>query len=234
MQSPYWQNTAIFIAWDDWGGFYDHVVPPNVDKNKTAMPIQGYGLRVPGLMISAYARPGLIDHNVLSFDSYATFIEDLFMGSARLDPTALGEPDSRPDIRDALTSVTYPDGKVAKIGNLMDEFNFSRTPLATLVLPTFTPTGISVSCGGTDVNNPQNCGSDTVKVSWHVVTGPEVTGTYTYKVLRDFNKTPICTVTKDTCTDTTEGSGTHYYTVYAVNPLGTASPPSAAAEADTP
>ena len=41
MRSPDWSSTAIFLAWDDWGGFYDNVVPPTVDQN-------GYGLRVPG------------------------------------------------------------------------------------------------------------------------------------------------------------------------------------------
>ena len=45
MESPDWNSTAIFLSWDDWGGFYDHVVPPKVDEN-------GYGLRVPGLVIS--------------------------------------------------------------------------------------------------------------------------------------------------------------------------------------
>ena len=52
MRGPDWKSTAIFVAWDDWGGFYDHVMPPSVDEN-------GYGLRVPGLVISAYAREGL-------------------------------------------------------------------------------------------------------------------------------------------------------------------------------
>ena len=42
----------------------------------------------------------MIDHSILSFDSYATFIEDLFLNSTRLDPSALGNPDSRPDLRD--------------------------------------------------------------------------------------------------------------------------------------
>ena len=51
MQGPDWASTAIFVSWDDWGGFYDHVVPPVVDPN-------GYGLRVPGLVISPYARRG--------------------------------------------------------------------------------------------------------------------------------------------------------------------------------
>jgi phospholipase C len=45
MQSPDWNSTAIFLTWDAWSGFYDHVVPPSVDQN-------GYGLRVPGLVIS--------------------------------------------------------------------------------------------------------------------------------------------------------------------------------------
>jgi phospholipase C len=59
MKSPDWDSTAIFLAWDDWGGFYDHVVPPQVDQN-------GYGLRVPALVISPYAKhtpgPGAAVH----------------------------------------------------------------------------------------------------------------------------------------------------------------------------
>ncbi len=57
MQSPDWNSTAIFLNWDDWGGFYDNVDPPSVDVN-------GYGLRVPGLVISPYARQGYIDHEI--------------------------------------------------------------------------------------------------------------------------------------------------------------------------
>jgi phospholipase C len=55
MNSPDWNSTAIFLTWDDWGGFYDHVRPPVVDAN-------GYGLRVPALVISPYAKHGYIDH----------------------------------------------------------------------------------------------------------------------------------------------------------------------------
>ena len=51
MRGPDWNSTAIFLTWDDWGGFYDHVNPPVVDG-------QGYGLRVPGLVISPYAKQG--------------------------------------------------------------------------------------------------------------------------------------------------------------------------------
>ena len=59
MQSPEWNSTAIFLVWDDWGGFYDNVVPPTSRR-------QGYGMRVPALVISPYAKPGYIDHQVLS------------------------------------------------------------------------------------------------------------------------------------------------------------------------
>src|ERR1035441_4627126 len=49
MSGPNWEDCAIFLAWDDWGGFYDHVVPVTVDQN-------GYGLRVPAMVISPYAK----------------------------------------------------------------------------------------------------------------------------------------------------------------------------------
>jgi Phosphoesterase family len=86
MQGPAWSSTAIFLAWDDWGGFYDHVVPPHVDIN-------GYGLRVPGIVISPYAKQGYIDHQTLSFDAYVKFIEDDFLSGQRIDPQTDGRPD---------------------------------------------------------------------------------------------------------------------------------------------
>jgi len=79
MRSPCWSSTAIFLSWDDWGGFYDHVVPPVIDGN-------GYGFRVPGLVISPYARPGYVDHQQLSHDAYLKFIEDDFLEGHRLNP----------------------------------------------------------------------------------------------------------------------------------------------------
>jgi phospholipase C len=89
MKGPDWASTAIFLAWDDWGGFYDHVVPPKVDVN-------GYGLRVPGLVISPYARSGYLDHQTLSFDAYDKLIEDLFLHGQRLDPPPTGGPTPAP------------------------------------------------------------------------------------------------------------------------------------------
>jgi phospholipase C len=118
MRSPDWKSTAIFLAWDDWGGFYDHVVPPRVDKN-------GYGLRVPALVISPYARQGFIDHQTLSFDAYAKFIEDDFLGGQTLNPATDGRPDPRPDVREAK----------AILGNLARDFNFSQSPRPPVILP---------------------------------------------------------------------------------------------------
>lgn len=120
MQSPNWSSTAIFLTWDDWGGFYDHVAPPRVDG-------QGYGLRVPGLVISPYAKRGYIDHQILSFDAYLKFIEDDFLGGQRLDPRTDGRPDSRPSVRE----------NASILGNLINDFNFNQTPRKPVVLPPY-------------------------------------------------------------------------------------------------
>lgn len=71
MRSKYWKNTAIFITWDDFGGFYDHVPPPHYD-------IMGLGPRVPLLVISPWAKEGVIDHTVYEFSSVLKFIETIF------------------------------------------------------------------------------------------------------------------------------------------------------------
>jgi len=118
MRGPQWKSTAIFLAWDDWGGFYDHVRPPRVDQN-------GYGLRVPALVISPYAKKGYIDHQTLSFDAYLKFIEDDFLGSQRLNPRTDGRPDPRPDVRE----------NAPILGNLVNDFNFNQTPRPPVLLP---------------------------------------------------------------------------------------------------
>jgi phospholipase C len=104
MQSPNWNSTAIFIAWDDWGGFYDHVKPPKVDEF-------GYGIRVPGLVISPYARQGYIDHKTYSFESWLKIVEKRFKVASM---TARD--------RDAL--------------DMTDAFDFTQQPRAPVVLST--------------------------------------------------------------------------------------------------
>jgi phospholipase C len=117
MNSPDWSSTAIFISWDDWGGFYDNVKPPVVDLN-------GYGLRVPGIVISPYARKGFIDHQTLSFDAYAKFIEDDFLGGQRISSRTDGRPDPRPDVRE----------NEPILGNLMADFDFKQKPRGPMIL----------------------------------------------------------------------------------------------------
>lgn len=118
MLGPDADSTAIFITWDDWGGFYDHVEPPRVDEN-------GYGLRVPGLVISPYAKQGYVDHQTLSFDAYLKLIEDRFLDGERLNPATLGRPDARPTVRE----------DVPVLGDLVNDFDFSQPPRPFVPLP---------------------------------------------------------------------------------------------------
>jgi phospholipase C len=119
MEGPDWERTAIFVVWDDWGGFYDHVPPIRIDE-------AGYGIRVPGLVISPWVRRGLdVDHQTLSFDAYLKLIEDRFMGGQRLDGENMGWPDPRPTIRE----------EVPILGDIARSFDFSQEPIPPLVLP---------------------------------------------------------------------------------------------------
>lgn len=91
--------------------------PPVADSN-------GYGLRVPGIVISPYAKKGNIDHQVLSHDAYIKFIEDDFLNGQRLDPATDGRPDPRPGVRE-----TNP-----LLGDLAKDFDFSQAPAPPLIL----------------------------------------------------------------------------------------------------
>ena len=122
MRSPDWSSTAIFVSWDDWGGFYDHVKPPVVNA-------QGYGIRVPALVISPYARTGFVDHQMLSNDAYLKFVEDDFLGGRRIDGRTDGRPDSRPFIPE--------DARI--LGDLTKDFDFSQKPRGPFILPLHPP-----------------------------------------------------------------------------------------------
>ena len=141
MSGPDWDSTAIVLAWDDWGGFYDHVRPPRVDRN-------GYGLRVPSIVISPYAKRGCIDHQTLSFDAFNEFIEDDFLSGQRLNPRTDGRPDPRPDVRESLPI----------LGNLARDFDFAQRPRPPLLLSLHPRPGPPSTLGAKALALP--CGSD--------------------------------------------------------------------------
>jgi phospholipase C len=97
-QSPYWQNTAIIVTWDDWGGWYDHVPPQQLDAN-------GLGMRVPLIIVSPYAQHGYVSHVDHEFGSILKFTEETFsLGS-------LGTVDQRSnDLSDMFDFSQQPSG----------------------------------------------------------------------------------------------------------------------------
>jgi phospholipase C len=87
-QSQYWNSTAIVVVWDDWGGFYDHVAPPQLDYT-------GLGFRVPLLVVSPYAKPGYVSHTPYEFASILKFVEQTFglgsLGTTDVRATSIGD-----------------------------------------------------------------------------------------------------------------------------------------------
>ena len=102
-RSSSWNSSAFLLLYDDWGGWYDHVKPPQVDEN-------GYGMRVPALLVSPYARQGHIDSTVLDFTSVMKFIEENW----NIEP---------------LT------GRDAKAKSFMSAFDFSISPREPVFIP---------------------------------------------------------------------------------------------------
>jgi phospholipase C len=108
--SPYWANTAIIIAWDDWGGWYDHVAPKVIDDGLSWGSGYVYGFRVPFIVVSPYAKAAYISHVTHDFGSILKFIETTF----------------------ALPSLGYAD---LAADDLSDCFNLTQTPLTFEVIP---------------------------------------------------------------------------------------------------
>jgi phospholipase C len=107
-QSPYWSNTAIFILWDDWGGWYDNVRPPQLD-------VMGLGYRVPLIVVSPYARSGYVSHVQHEFGSILKFTEEDF-GLSNLGP----EDSRADDLSDCFNFSQNP---------------LPYTPLSTMLMP---------------------------------------------------------------------------------------------------
>ena len=87
-KSAYWKSTAVIIVWDDWGGFYDHVVPPHPRTWQG-----GPGFRIPMLVVSAYVKPH-VEHTVYQFGSILRFVEDTWglgsLGTSDAHSTSIG------------------------------------------------------------------------------------------------------------------------------------------------
>jgi len=105
LASPQWGSIALFLVWDDWGGFYDHVDPPVIEKWTDGSPLR-YGFRVPCIAISPYARAGYVSHATHSFVSVLHFAETVYQlqplnardagASALLDCFDFGQPPRHP------------------------------------------------------------------------------------------------------------------------------------------
>ena len=108
MNGPQWPTTALFLVWDDWGGVYDHVDPPVVERWKDGTPFR-YGHRVPCIVISPYARPGYVSHTIHSHVSLLRFAETIF----------------------GLEPLTERD---AHASDMLDCFDFEQPALSPLVL----------------------------------------------------------------------------------------------------
>ena len=113
-QSAYWKSTAVVVVWDDWGGWYDNVPPPQLD-------FRGLGIRVPCIIISPYAKiaagkkAGYVSHTQYEFGSVLKFVEQVF-GLPPIGPPSLGFTDTR-------------------AASLMDSFDFTQTPRAFVPIP---------------------------------------------------------------------------------------------------
>ena len=109
--SPYWANTAIFITWDDWGGWYDHVPPPQVLVNCAQWGCgYVYGFRVPLIVMSPYVKAKYVSHVQHDFGSILKFIESTF----------------------SLPSLGYADSVA---DDFSDCFDFNQTPLQFQTIP---------------------------------------------------------------------------------------------------
>ncbi len=115
MGSKYWKDTAILFTMDDFGGWYDHVVPPRKYGCDPQKPY-GLGFRVPLIVISPYAKPGFVFKEVSEQASIPRFIEEIFHASKLLH-------DLDPAAQDATANT------------LLNAFDFEQKPLDPLVLP---------------------------------------------------------------------------------------------------
>jgi phospholipase C len=125
--SQYWNQCAIIVVWDDWGGWYDHVAFTHPGSNPVD-PYE-YGLRVPLLAIGPFAKSNFVDHTQRDFTSVPHFVEDVF-GLA-----SLGQLDAQTDDLFSLFNFGGQPRKFTQIptGNVTIKGLISRPPDTTPV-----------------------------------------------------------------------------------------------------
>jgi len=109
-KGPDWNSTAIFVVWDDWGGWYDSVPPPQLD-------FRGLGIRVPCIIISPYAKRGYVSHTQYEFGSILKFVEEAF---------------DLPSLASQAFGSGYTD---ARANSMDDTFDFARAPRSFQPIP---------------------------------------------------------------------------------------------------
>lgn len=159
MKGPDWASTAVFIAWDDFGGFYDHVAPPGVDE-------YGLGPRVPALVISPYAKPGYVSHVQYDHTSILKFIETQF-GLASLNSRDAAANDfsdafdftQTPQAPLLLTTRHCPAVSPNSV-SFVPELMGTTSHVAQVMLSNFNTTAMSVSSivANNDFIETNNCG----------------------------------------------------------------------------
>ena len=118
-ESRYWNDTVVFVVWDDWGGWYDHVRPPMYTSYEL-------GFRVPLIVISRYAKKGFVSRRVHEFGSLLKFIETNF------DLGSLGATDARSDDLSDFFNYDQPPRRFVRIKAPFRAGYFINQPESTL------------------------------------------------------------------------------------------------------
>lgn len=123
--SSYWGNTAIVVMWDEWGGWYDHVVPPQYADPHTKA-YEGLGFRVPAIVISPYAKAGYVSHAQHEVASTLRLIEEVF------GLPTLGGADTRADAFGDMFDFSQAPLRFRKIPTRLQASDFVHQPVSSV------------------------------------------------------------------------------------------------------
>ena len=147
MNSSYWQSAAIVITEDDYGGFYDHVAPPQIDSS-------GLGFRVPTLIISPWAKHGYIDHTQYEFSSMLALAEHTFNLPSLHTRDAISN-----DMNNTFDFNNPPQSTLMEPANFVAQPPPTSTPTPT-AKPTYSPTPTSTQTPNSPSITPSICPSN--------------------------------------------------------------------------